>query len=139
MFSSSGGDAYTNANCAEIHDSDRRFWVWGKAYQDGATYGTLYFRDAYVAGNITINVADELVTAYNGKEFAYLNSFKLFALSGQAPGFVGYVNYDVYFGMNRVISSNFRSGTGLCRVAITWSDTLPTARWGHVASFVHCS
>lgn len=92
--------------------------IYGKYVQ---WYGKLYSRKNFITHNVTINVADELVTADNTKEYIYINTFKTFNLNGQ-PDSEGPVNYDVYMGMNRVISSNYRKGTGLCRVKITWFE-----------------
>nr|KAG5693353.1 hypothetical protein BaRGS_017646 [Batillaria attramentaria] len=113
------GDAATQDSDAEVHSLDRKILFYGKGIQGPQWYGHLYTRNDFITDNVTLNVADELVTADSGPEFIYINTYKTFALNGQADS-EGPVNYDVYLGMNRVVGSSSRSGTGLCQVSVTW-------------------
>nr|KAG5689370.1 hypothetical protein BaRGS_019744 [Batillaria attramentaria] len=111
------GDGATQSNDAELHNRGGRLLLYGKDKARAVTYGKLLDRDDFLNGayKLTINVSNELVTVNNGRETIYYNSFKIFALDGQSD-FEGPVNYDLYFGMNRVAAGSYRSGTGLCHV-----------------------
>ena len=73
---------------------------------------------------MTIIVGDEYIDIDNHAGFKKCYQSKyLFVLSGQVVSFDP-VNYDIFFGMNRVIIGNYRSGKGLCRAVITAVDCL---------------
>nr|KAG5685999.1 hypothetical protein BaRGS_028332 [Batillaria attramentaria] len=102
-----GGDAATQDSDAEVHSRSRTILFYGKGIP-GSWYGHLYSEHDFIDDAVTLNVADELAVANNGNDLLYFNTYKTFALNGQADS-EGPVNYDVYLGMNRVIASSSRS------------------------------
>lgn len=116
------GDGGTQSNDAEVHSLDNSILFYGRDDPSGGTFGLLYSQPNFVALNpyttVHMNITDQLATADNGLVFLYINSFKLFALSGQSDSSPGGVNNDVYLGMNRVVGGAFRSGSGLCYVSV---------------------
>ncbi|KAK7088724.1 hypothetical protein V1264_022610 [Littorina saxatilis] len=117
-----GGDRNTQQNDAEVHSINNAIYFYGrdKRGPGGGSYGLLHSEGGFVATQpfttVTLHVADELATAHNGLKYLYINSHKMFALNGQSDA--GGVNYDVYLGMNRVVDSTARTGTGLCNVSV---------------------
>ncbi|XP_070205325.1 uncharacterized protein [Littorina saxatilis] len=113
-------DTGTQSNDAEMHSINKDLFFYGRDKPAGGTYGLLH-RDRGILGrgDFKVTVEDGLVTAGNAAKFTYLDSDKMFQLKGQSDK-TGPVNYDVYIGLNRVVSSTPRSGTGLCDVEINW-------------------
>nr|KAG5690531.1 hypothetical protein BaRGS_014664 [Batillaria attramentaria] len=95
-----GGDAATQDSDAEVHSRSRTILFYGKGIQGSQWYGHLYSGQDFIDDAVTLNVADELAVANNGNDLLYFNTYKTFALNGQADS-EGPVNYDVYLGMNR--------------------------------------
>ena len=116
-----GGDAGTTSNAAEVHSQATSFNIFTDTipgYLDYATNGHILV-DAVadvISNFVTVTIGDELVDFDNhrGVQRRYESSH-LFTLNGQATTY-GSINYDIYFSMNRVVSSASRSGTGLCKV-----------------------
>jgi len=120
-----GGDGNHQDNDAEMYVYGKSIVFWGKdnvAASPVTSYGEVYSRPNFVAndlfntGTLKVNIKDELATADNGLEYIHVDSYKLFALNGQADS--KGVNYDVYLGLNRVVAGAYRSGTGLCKVSV---------------------
>ena len=119
------GDGYGggHGNAAEVHNINRDWYVYGNSlpgYQDYTSENVPFLVDHLsnaITDHVTVTIGDELVEFdnHNGTQLHY-NSEYLFALSGQPTS--GRINYKIFFGMNRVITSTSRSGTGLCRVVI---------------------
>ncbi|KAK7087721.1 uncharacterized protein [Littorina saxatilis] len=114
------GDASTQSNDAEVHSINKDFFFYGRDNPAGGSYGLLYRRNGFLRrGDVKVTVEDGLVTAESGSKFIYFHSNKMFQLMGQSDK-EGQVNYDVYIGLNRVVSATYRSGTGLCDVEVNW-------------------
>nr|KAG5686001.1 hypothetical protein BaRGS_028334 [Batillaria attramentaria] len=105
-----GGDAATQDSDAEVHSRSRTILFYGKGIQGSQWYGHLYSGQDFIDDAVTLNVADELAVANNGNDLLYFNTYKTFALNGQADS-EGPVNYDVYLGMNRVVAGSYRSAS----------------------------
>lgn len=119
------GDGSTQSNDAEVHVTGSTIFFYGRDnVAAGGTWGQLHRNNAYVnnRGRITINVSDGKVTADNMSESIYVQSYRTVALSGQ-PDTQGAVNTDLYIGLNRVVRGRRdRTGSGLCRVYLTWHE-----------------
>ena len=120
-----GGDGGHTSNAAEVHNINQNFFVYSNTLPGYASYsqdGHLNVDNVanVVNGNFTVVIGDEFVMFdnSNGIQRAYQSRY-LFTLNGQ-PTTYGTPDYLISLGMNRVITSNFRSGTGLCRATI-WS------------------
>ena len=118
-----GGDAGQTSNAAEVHSKDTAWLVYSNTlpgYQSNSIDGHLLIDqiNSAISEHVTVTIGDEYVDFDNheGIKKCYKSPY-LFTLNGQTPTY-GSVNYDIYFGMNRVISSSSRSGTGLCRAVI---------------------
>ncbi|PVD31302.1 hypothetical protein C0Q70_06714 [Pomacea canaliculata] len=86
----------------------------------GVSYGLLCKRDNFITQQVKVDIMDELAAADNGHDYLLVNSFKMFALNGQADA-TGPVNYDIYVALNRVVTGRpNRNGVGLCKVSIGW-------------------
>nr|KAG5690529.1 hypothetical protein BaRGS_014662 [Batillaria attramentaria] len=114
-----GGDAATQDSDAEVHSRSRTILFYGKGIP-GSWYGHLYSGQDFIDDAVTLNVADELAVANNGNDLLYFNTYKTFALNGQADS-EGPINYDVYLGMNRVIAGSYRSAS----LAFEWTASSP--------------
>nr|KAG5686584.1 hypothetical protein BaRGS_005155 [Batillaria attramentaria] len=87
--------------------NDWSFHIADSATNDGwgaGTWGLLHSNGNYVTakGRVTINVSDGKVTADNGSESIYVQSYRTMALNGQ-PDSQGPVNNDIYIGLNQVV------------------------------------
>ncbi|KAL8559712.1 hypothetical protein ACOMHN_002245 [Nucella lapillus] len=124
------GDSSTQDNDAEVHSVNNKIYLYGRDNPAGGTYGLIYSRANFVGmqpyTNVTLNIGNRQVTADNGQQFLYIRSYKLFALNNQSDSSSGGVNRDLYLGMNRVVGSSYRYGSGLCYVSVEFfSDSLP--------------
>ncbi|MEH0879093.1 hypothetical protein V6M80_12260, partial [Enterococcus faecium] len=113
------GDGGNQANDAEVHAVGKAIYFYGRDKSYGVSYGLIYTRANFLVNTVTLTISNGLITAENGSGFIYIDSDKMFALNGQSD-FEGPVNYDLYFGFNRVVASG-RYGSGLCSASITWS------------------
>ncbi|KAK7087720.1 uncharacterized protein [Littorina saxatilis] len=118
-----GNDAGSQQRDAEVHGNNKDLTIAGSdKVENNGSYGVLHKSKGFLTGNVTAVVANQRFEATSGNRFLYFNSFKLFALRGQEDR-EGDVNYDVFFGMNRVIADDEdRVGSGLCRVEITMNS-----------------
>ncbi|KAL8615615.1 hypothetical protein ACOMHN_026605 [Nucella lapillus] len=111
------GDSGTQDNDAEVHSHGTRISFYGRDF-----FGLVYTRANFVGvpayPTLTLTIADELASANNGNDLIYINSHKLFALNGQSDSSPGGVNRVVYLGMNRVVGTAFRKGSGMCSVRV---------------------
>ncbi|KAL9988365.1 hypothetical protein ACROYT_G002802 [Oculina patagonica] len=127
-----GGDSGTTPNTAEVHGKERHLLIYSNVltgYQDYTTNGHLTVEEKWKAlsDHVTYYISHERVevTNYRGYQAVY-DSRYLFVLDGgpigKSPFSYSYakVETDIWLSMNRVISGSYRSGTGLCKVAITW-------------------
>lgn len=127
-----GGDSGTTPNTAEVHSKDRVFLIYSNVltgHKDYTTNGhlTVEVKRNVIRGHITIYISHERVEITNHRGYqAVYDSKYLFVLDGQPIGSspVRYrrprIETDIWLSMNRVISGTYRSGTGLCKVAISW-------------------
>ena len=117
-----GGDAGTTSNAAEVHNLNNHTLIYTgtlPGYRDYTIDGHLLVDSNILLTNVvTITIGDELVEIDNhrGVQRRYKSPY-LFTLNGQATTY-GPINYDIHFSMNRVVSSTYRSGKGLCKVII---------------------
>ena len=118
-----GGDRGDSSSAAEVHNKNQNFLIYSNilpGYASNSRDGHLNIDNVanVVNGNFTVVIGDEFVMFddNNGTQRAYLSGY-LFILNGQ-PTAYGTPDYLINLGMNRVITSNFRSGTGLCRATI---------------------
>ncbi|KAK7474935.1 hypothetical protein BaRGS_00033822, partial [Batillaria attramentaria] len=119
MRFSNSTDWSFNDSDAEVHSRSRTILFYGKGIP-GSWYGHLYSGQDFIDDAVTLNVADELAVANNGNDLLYFNTYKTFALNGQADS-EGPINYDVYLGMNRVIAGSYRSAS----LAFEWTASSP--------------
>lgn len=118
-----GGDWVTQRNDAEVHSVNSDLLFIGKTKAPGQHWGVLFRGPGMVTtGNLEINVQDELATAATDRFYAYVNSWKMFALNNQ-PDVDGPVNNDIYVGINRVIDGDYREGTGICELSVLFTNT----------------
>ena len=114
-----GGDGGHTSNAAEVHSKEKNWNIYTgtlPGYTDYAEILVEAIQDV-ITDHVTVIIGDEYAEFDNNRGVRKCYSSKyLFTLSGQTPTY-GNVNYDIYFGMNRVISSS-RSGIGLCSVTI---------------------
>ena len=89
-----------------LGDAPRRMKTWSKAVTQGDT--------------ITLEIANEELSFNGPSGPKYLHDKALFALAGQSdPDNGGQVDYDVYVGVNRVISGRAdRKGSGVGRLKV---------------------
>ncbi|XP_025089846.1 uncharacterized protein LOC112561514 [Pomacea canaliculata] len=114
------GDYIDQSNDAEVHSIGRTIFFYGKDIGPGVSYGLLCKRDNFITQQVKVDIMDELAAADNGHDYLLVNSFKMFALNGQADA-TGPVNYDIYVALNRVVTGRpNRNGVGLCKVSIGW-------------------
>lgn len=118
-----GGDAGTTSNAAEVHSFNNILYLYTgnlPGYLSYAIDARLLVESVpdVISNFVTITIGDELVELDNhrGVQRRY-ESPHLFTLNGQATTY-GPINYDIHFGMNRVINTSYRYGTGLCKVII---------------------
>jgi len=119
-----GGDAGHTSNAAEVHNKNRSWYVYGNVLP-GYQQLLVDLLQNVITEHVTVTIGDEHVEFdnHNGTHVCYDSKY-LFTLSGQTPTY-GQVNYDIFFGMNRVITTSSRSGTGLCRAVIKALHTMP--------------
>ena len=122
-----GGDAGDTSNAAEVHNVGESFLVYSNnlpGYGDYANSRTLLVDQVrnVVTDHFTVTIGNEFVMFdnNNGVQRSYRSRY-LFTLNGQSTTY-GSVDYLLSLSMNRVITSNFRSGTGLCRAVIRTLD-----------------
>lgn len=117
------GDYGDQSNDAEVHSLGRTILFYGKEIRPYLSYGLLYQRDNFITQQVKVDIMDELAAAHNGHDYLLVNSFKMFALNGQADA-TGPVNDDIYLALNRVVTGRpDRYGNGLCKVSIGWAST----------------
>ena len=128
LFFLVGGDAGTTTKGAEVHGLNKNFLIFTNdftGHQDYTTNGhlTVESKEKVISDHMTIYISHERVevTNYRGYQAVY-DSRYLFQLSGQLIGRPPSTATDVWLSMNRVISGTYRSGTGLCKVAISWVE-----------------
>ncbi|KAL9988364.1 hypothetical protein ACROYT_G002801 [Oculina patagonica] len=127
-----GGDAGTTPNCAEVHGKEKYLLIYSNVltgFRDYSTDGqlTVEVKNKALNDHVTYYISHERVevTNYRGYQAVYDSKY-LFVLDGGPIGKSPFpypnakVEYDIWLSMNRVISGSYRSGTGLCKVAITW-------------------
>ena len=116
-----GGDASSTHDEAEVHNlANDDFLVYRNNLRgcNAALHAQL---SSAMTNFVTVTIEDEYIEFDNhqGIKECY-RSECLFTLAGQM---VTGANYDIFFGMNRVISGpGSRTGTGLCRVKIKYLD-----------------
>lgn len=117
-----GGDAGHTSNAAEVHNIHRKWYVYSNTLPGYENYGQSGLLIDTVADaiteHVTVTIGDEYVQFDNHADFqkCYKSTY-LFTLRGQVPTY-GSINYDIFFSMNRVITTTFRSGKGLCKAVI---------------------
>ena len=119
-----GGDAGTTSNMAEVQIHNRQMRIYGNVlpgYLDASSNGGLLIRtiDGFVNKNskAILDISDERLQWTRGNINDFLESKFLFTLNGQETVY-GAVEHNLYIGFNRVISGNFRNGSGLCSATI---------------------
>ena len=119
-----GGDDGTTSNMAELQILNRQMRIYGNnlpGYMEATSDGGLLIRTiddfATKGSKAVITISDERVDWQRGKMKESLTSKFLYTLNGQETLY-GKVDYDVFFGFNRVVAGNFRNGSGLCSVSI---------------------
>lgn len=120
-----GGGNGSTSNMAEMHIFNRQMRIYGNSlpgYRDATINGGLLMqiKDNFVRKkeSIVVEVSDERVdwTVAGKKEF--IESKFLYTLSGQNTTY-GEAERDIYVGFNRIVVGDYRTGSGLCRAAIT--------------------
>ncbi|XP_052223870.1 signal peptide, CUB and EGF-like domain-containing protein 1 isoform X2 [Dreissena polymorpha] len=119
-----GGDDGNTSNMAELQILNRQMRIYGNSlpgYMEAISDGGLLIRTiddfASKGSKANIKISDERIDWSRGKIKDFLSSKYLFTLNGQTPQY-GDVEYDVYFGFNRVVAGNYRNGSGLCSVTL---------------------
>ena len=115
-----------------MHGLERNLLIYSNVltgYKDYTTDGHLKVENKVKAlsDHVTYYISHERVevTNYRGYQAVY-DSRYLFVLDGGPIGKSTFpfpfakVETDIWLSMNRVISGSYRSGTGLCKVAISW-------------------
>ncbi|KAK7477411.1 hypothetical protein BaRGS_00031313, partial [Batillaria attramentaria] len=116
------GDAGTQSNDAEVNSRSKTIMVFGRDNPSGGSYGNQAQQPNFLDGVVRMTVADNHFRADNGDSIVSVNNDRLFRLNGQADS-EGPVNHDVYVGLNRVVQSTSRVGTGLCWVGVKWRSS----------------
>ncbi|XP_068721951.1 uncharacterized protein [Montipora capricornis] len=121
-----GGDAGTTVKGAEVHGYNKDLLMFTNdfiGHQDYTTDNHLRVetKSKVISDHITFYISHERVevTNYRGYQGVYDSRF-LFVLNGQPVGSPPDAKTDIWLSMNRVIGGAYRSGTGLCKVAISW-------------------
>ena len=122
-----GGDGGQTSNAAEVHNLRTDWLVYSNTlpgYLDYTTDGRVRVDRVSnaITEHVTVTIGDEYVEFDNhaGFQRCYRSRY-LFTLSGQTPTY-GSVNYDIFFSMNRVVTTASRRGIGLCRAIIRAVD-----------------
>ncbi len=111
-----GGDGGTQENDAEFHINGNIATAYRSDFGGSDRVSTQEM--SLTNGGARVIVSDGTV-GVSGQRTIITDS-SLFALNGQADSGSGGVNYDVYIGLNRVVSGpGDRLGAGLARVLIT--------------------
>jgi hypothetical protein len=121
-----GGDGSTNHHDAEVQILDGRFEIYASdavgsqpPYDEGKRFLRSWPEVATGPGTVQFEVADGEVALYakDGQIEAFRHD-ALFALKGQPDSEAG-VNYDLYLGVNRVVSQG-RTGTGISKLELSF-------------------
>ncbi|ESO87957.1 hypothetical protein LOTGIDRAFT_234762 [Lottia gigantea] len=121
------GDGNYQENDSEAEGYNHVFTVYGS--DKSQTFDKVLFTaNNALQTNLTVLVTNEEISWKSweideSSHFKTMNNTSLFALKGQTDS-QGAVNYDIYFSMNRVIAGNYRSGSGLCKVAFKWLQAM---------------
>lgn len=121
-----GGDAGTTTKGAEVHGHGKNFYIFTNDFPGHQGYTinghlTVESKPNVTGDHMTIYISHERVevTNYRGYQAVY-DSRYLFQLSGRRVALPPSTATDIWLSMNRVIHGAYRSGTGLCFVAISW-------------------
>lgn len=121
-----GGDAGTTEKGAEVHGYNKDLYMFTNDFIGRRDYTTdnhlrVETKPKVISDHITVYISHERVevTNYRGYQGVYDSRF-LFVLNGQPVGSPPDAKTDIWLSMNRVIHGTYRSGTGLCKVAISW-------------------
>ena len=121
-----GGDGSTNHHDAEVQILDGRFEIYASdavgsqpPFDGGKRFLKSWPEVATGPGTVQFEVADGEVALYDkdGRVETFQHN-ALFALKGQ-PDSEGGVNYDLYLGVNRVVSQG-RTGTGISKLELAF-------------------
>jgi|GEM_PF-2140494 len=125
-----GGDSGTQSNDSELHIENGTLCI----YFSDAGGGTLFVSEPNAApanGRIKLEISNNKVYYYNyttGVSRTWTSPY-IFALNGQSDS-EGPINYTLYAGINRVVGSTSRVGSGVATATITFSDALThTVSW----------
>ncbi|CAH1786874.1 unnamed protein product [Owenia fusiformis] len=120
-----GGDNGTTSNMAEMQIFNKQMRLYGNSlegYFDATINGGLLIKvvDDFIkrGTKVVIDVSDEKVEWQQNDTKDFVDSKFLFTLDGQETLY-GKTDYNLYAGFNRVVAGTYRSGSGLCKVAIT--------------------
>ncbi|CAL1525900.1 unnamed protein product [Lymnaea stagnalis] len=114
------GDSSSQSRDAEVHGNTNS--LLGYLSDNGGSGQAFNIPNLY-SNHLTLLVGDEILVWTADQDPTKTNFFSSpgwYALNGQ-PDYEGPVNYDLYLGINKVISGgnyNGRVGSGLCRVGI---------------------
>ena len=114
------GDGSTQYNDAEMQILNTQLTVYGNDKANELGIEPLKQVNNFVTedSTVTLEVRNEYFRWDNNSGISdSLNSPYLYALNGQ-PDTQGPVNYDIYAGFNRVISSSSRNGSGVSKVTV---------------------
>lgn len=115
------GDAGHQMHNSELQGTNKKISIYGSDDNKGQATGMIFEADNFYSKRLTLIIEDSQVAWNNhGGNFNIVRSRYLFALSGQLDKKKGGVNYDIYIAMNRVVSTPYKSGMGLCRAALKW-------------------
>ena len=113
-----------------VHGKDRNLYIYSNVlpgYLDYTTDGHLLVenKEKALSDHVTYYISHQRVEVTNHRGYqAVYDSQYLFVLDGGPIGHRGYPwakpETDIWLSMNRVIHSSSRTGTGLCKVAISW-------------------
>ncbi|XP_046555258.1 uncharacterized protein LOC124264551 [Haliotis rubra] len=116
------GDGTTQENDCEAQGYGASFSIHGSDKSPNPLKKMLYESRDFITSRVTLIVKDETITWDNHHGNAnFLQSPALFALNNQSDS-QGPVNRDIYLSLNRVIAGTYRSGRGLCNVALKWLE-----------------
>ncbi|XP_067650043.1 uncharacterized protein [Haliotis asinina] len=116
------GDGTTQENDCEAQGYGTSFSVHGSDKSPNPLKKMLYESRDFIKSRVTLVVKDETIIWDNHHgNTDFLRSPALFALNNQSDS-QGPVNQDIYLSLNRVIAGTYRSGRGLCKVALKWLE-----------------
>jgi len=122
-----GGDSGTQSNDSELHIQNGTLCI----YLSDVGGGTLFVSEPNCApanGRIKIEISNNKVYYYNyttGVSRTWTSPY-IFALNGQSDS-EGSINYTLYAGINRVVGSTSRVGSGVATATITFSEPMRSA------------